>query len=347
MEWNNKKVLITGAGGFIGSHLTEKLVKLVAKTKAFVHYNSLGSWGHLDQSDMKKDIEVISGDISDRDSVLNAIRGSDIVFHLAALIAIPYSYQAPLSYVRTNVEGTRNVLDAMNDARVNKLIFFSTVAVYGNSNGPTNESTKPKPNNPYAISKLKAEGWVRKWAKKDLARMAIIIRPTVVFGPYNKGNIYRLIRQIHRRIYIPIGKGENMKSIAYIDNVVAAVLFLINNHMQGVEIFNCADYPHLQYKDIVTLIYSALGRKTPNYYLPLNPMSTLAGISDKIMSKAGIDFSIKTVINKMNKITCHRAEKIRALGFVPRYSSMEGLKRTVQWYIADKSNKHSGKSNEY
>src|SRR6185503_21215784 len=102
MNWTDKKVLVTGAGGFIGSHLTERLVELGAKTRAFVRYNSSGSWGWLEQSSLKNDIEVVPGDIHDQDTVTQAINGVDIVFHLAALIAIPYSYQAPRSYVRTN-----------------------------------------------------------------------------------------------------------------------------------------------------------------------------------------------------------------------------------------------------
>ena len=107
MNWKGKRVLVTGAGGFIGSHLAERLVQLGARTRSMVHYNALGTWGWLDQSACRGDMEVIAGDITDRDSVHNAVQGCEVVFHLAALIAIPYSYQAPASYVRTNVEGLR------------------------------------------------------------------------------------------------------------------------------------------------------------------------------------------------------------------------------------------------
>src|SRR5690348_12616852 len=106
MNWTGKKVLVTGAGGFIGSHLTENLVMAGATVRAFVHYNALGSAGWLDQSPCRDSIDIIPGNISDRDSIKRAMQSQDIVFHLAALIAIPYSYQAPESYVRTNVEGT-------------------------------------------------------------------------------------------------------------------------------------------------------------------------------------------------------------------------------------------------
>ena len=109
MNWNAKRVLVTGAGGFIGSHLAERLVEVGASTRALVHYNALGTWGWLDHSPLRSDIEVIAGDINDRDSIRQAMQGVEVVFHLAALIAIPYSYHAPASYVRTNVEGTLNV----------------------------------------------------------------------------------------------------------------------------------------------------------------------------------------------------------------------------------------------
>lgn len=103
MNWNGKRVLVTGAGGFIGSHLTERLVRLGASVKALVRYNALGNWGWLDQSPVRDQVEVVVGDICDRDSVGQAMQHVEVVFHLAALIAIPYSYHAPASYVRTNV----------------------------------------------------------------------------------------------------------------------------------------------------------------------------------------------------------------------------------------------------
>ena len=113
MNWKGKSVLVTGAGGFVGSHVTNRLVKMGAKVRGFVRYNALGTWGWLDDSEVRDDIEVIAGDIVDRDTVRHAAQNIDMIFHLAALIAIPYSYCAPISYVRTNVEGTLNVLQVV------------------------------------------------------------------------------------------------------------------------------------------------------------------------------------------------------------------------------------------
>ena len=129
MNWNSKRVLVTGAGGFIGSHLTERLVELGASTRALVHYNALGTWGWLDESPFRNDIKVVAGDICDRDSVCQAMRSVEIVFHLAALIAIPYSDHAPASYVSTNVGGTLNVLQVARGLGVVRIVHTSTSEV--------------------------------------------------------------------------------------------------------------------------------------------------------------------------------------------------------------------------
>ena len=131
MAWTNRTVLVTGAGGFIGSHLAERLVALGARTRALVEYNSTGSWGWLEESPVKEEMDVSLGDIRDPDSIRRCIEGADVVFHLAALIGIPYSYQAPLSYIRTNVEGTFNVLQQALEAGVKRVVHTSTSEVYG------------------------------------------------------------------------------------------------------------------------------------------------------------------------------------------------------------------------
>ena len=124
---SNRNVLVTGSGGFIGSHLTELLVQEGYNVKAFIHYNSNNNWGWLEDSDCKKEIEVITGDIRDYDSVYNAMNSCDIVFHLAALIGIPYSYVSPLAYIKTNVEGTYNILQAAKEHSTKEILVTSTV----------------------------------------------------------------------------------------------------------------------------------------------------------------------------------------------------------------------------
>ena len=155
MNWKGKKVLVTGAGGFIGSHLTERLVERGSRVRAFVHYNALGSWGWLDESPVRDDIEAVTGNVCDRDSVGQAMRDTEIVFHLAALIGIPYSYHAPVSYVRTNIEGTLNVLQSARELGVERVIHTSTSEAYGTARYvPIDENHPLQGQSPYSATKI-------------------------------------------------------------------------------------------------------------------------------------------------------------------------------------------------
>ena len=183
MNWSRQRVLVTGAGGFIGSHLTERLVALGARTRALVHYNSAGTWGWLDESPMKGDIEVVPGDICDRDQMQQIVQGQDIVFHLAALIAIPYSYWAPTSYVRTNVEGTVNLLQAARDGGVSKTIVTSTSEVYGTAKQiPIGEDHPLRAQSPYAATKIAGDMLADSF-RRSFALPVRILRPFNTYGP--------------------------------------------------------------------------------------------------------------------------------------------------------------------
>src|SRR6185369_16629877 len=158
MNWSEKKVLVTGAGGFIGSHLTERLVELGAEVSALVRYTSTGTWGWLDRSPHKDQLNVILGDVRDQDAVLRMTQGVDVVFHLAALIGIPYSYHAPLSYVRTNIEGTVNILQSALRCNVERVLQTSTSEVYGSAiSVPISESHPLQGQSPYSASKIGAD----------------------------------------------------------------------------------------------------------------------------------------------------------------------------------------------
>ena len=160
MRWQKKRVLVTGAGGFIGSHLTEELAKLGAKVRALVHYNSRNDWGLIEllSKEIQQELEVVAGDIQDPFMMKKAVQGCDIVFHLAALIAIPYSYIAPESYVNTNITGTLNVLQACLDEGVKKVIHTSTSEVYGTAlHVPIDESHPLQGQSPYSASKIGAD----------------------------------------------------------------------------------------------------------------------------------------------------------------------------------------------
>jgi nucleoside-diphosphate-sugar epimerase len=156
--WKGKRVFVTGAGGFIGSHLCERLIENGAVVKALVHYNAFGRHGWLDSSPHHGAIDIVAGDICDRDVVRAGVRDAEVVFHLAALIGIPYSYTAPASYVRTNVEGTLNVLQEGRDAETPRILHTSTSEVYGSAiTVPISESHPLQGQSPYSASKIGAD----------------------------------------------------------------------------------------------------------------------------------------------------------------------------------------------
>jgi dTDP-glucose 4,6-dehydratase len=183
MNWSGKKVLVTGAGGFIGSHLAEKLCTLGADTRALVRYTSGGGWGWLDRSPRKQDMRVILGDIRDRDSVAQAVKGVDCVFHLAALIAIPYSYHAPDSYVQTNVVGTLNVLQTARDQGVARVVHTSTSEVYGTARYvPIDEKHPLQGQSPYSASKIAADKLAESF-HLSFGLPVVTVRPFNTYGP--------------------------------------------------------------------------------------------------------------------------------------------------------------------
>jgi NAD dependent epimerase/dehydratase len=178
-----KKALVTGAGGFIGSHLTELLLSKGVEVKAFVHYNSQNNWGWLEKSRLKNEIEIISGDIRDSDSVGNAMASVDSVFHLAALIGIPYSYVSPLAYIRTNIEGTYNVLQASRNTNIDNIIITSTSETYGTAQYVPIDENHPKVGqSPYSASKIAADEIALSYYRSfDLP--VKIVRPFNTYGP--------------------------------------------------------------------------------------------------------------------------------------------------------------------
>lgn len=222
MNWNGKKVLVTGGGGFIGSHLTERLVELGASTRALVHYNALGSWGWLDHSPLKDQVEVVSGDICDRDSVHSALHGVDVVFHLAALIAIPYSYRAPESYVRTNIIGTLNVLQAARELGTERVVHTSTSEVYGTARYvPIDEGHPLQGQSPYSASKLSADKMAEAF-HLSFQVPVVTVRPFNTFGPRQSARaiIPTVISQCLVGQRVRLGSTTPTRDLNYVANTV-------------------------------------------------------------------------------------------------------------------------------
>ncbi len=222
MNWRGKRVLVTGAGGFIGSHLAERLVELGATTRALVHYNALGSWGWLDQSPLRGDMAVVAGDICDRDSVRSAMDGVDVVFHLAALIAIPYSYRAPASYVRTNIEGTLNVLQAARDLGTERVIHTSTSEVYGTARyAPIDEAHPLQGQSPYAASKIGADKMAESF-RLSFAVPVVTVRPFNTFGPRQSARavLPTIMSQCLAGDTVRLGNLSPMRDLNFVSNTV-------------------------------------------------------------------------------------------------------------------------------
>lgn len=185
MNLQGKRVLVTGADGFIGSHLTERLVRRGCTVRAFVQYNSLGSWGWLDESpaDMRRDLDVFAGDIRDPHGVRTAAKDCDVILHLAALIAIPYSYHSPQTYVETNVLGTLNVVQAARDLGVERVVHTSTSEVYGTARFvPITEAHPLQGQSPYSASKIGADQIALSF-HAAFGTPVTVIRPFNTYGP--------------------------------------------------------------------------------------------------------------------------------------------------------------------
>ncbi len=226
--WNGKKVLVTGAGGFIGSHLTEALVRAGATTTAMVRYNSGSLIGNLSFSDahIRKEIRIISGTIEDSDFVYRAVDGQEVVLHLAALIAIPYSYDAPRTYLRTNAEGTLNVLEAARRFNVARVVHTSTSEVYGTAlRTPIDESHPLQGQSPYSASKIAADKLAESYFR-SFATPVTTLRPFNTFGPRQSARAFipTIISQALKSDEIQLGSLAPERDMTFVDDTVAGFI---------------------------------------------------------------------------------------------------------------------------
>jgi NAD dependent epimerase/dehydratase len=215
-------VLVTGAGGFIGSHLAESLVRAGARVRGLVHYNALGSWGWLDSSPLRSEMQVVAGDICDRDSVRRAADGISVIFHLAALIAIPYSYHAPASYVRTNIDGTLNVLQAARELGVSRVVHTSTSEVYGTARyAPIDEAHPQQGQSPYSATKIGADKLAEAF-HLSFGLPVVTVRPFNTFGPRQSARavIPTIIVQCLAGLPVRLGNLHPTRDMNYVANTV-------------------------------------------------------------------------------------------------------------------------------
>jgi dTDP-glucose 4,6-dehydratase len=220
------RALVTGAGGFIGSHLVEALVREGCEVVAFVHYRSDGSRGLLEQApaDVLKQVEFVAGDIRDAERISRACRDCDVVFHLAALIGIPYSYESPRSYVETNVTGTLNVLEAMRAHDVRRLVHTSTSEIYGSARSlPMTEEHPIFTQSPYAASKIAADMLATSYAN-SFDCPVVTLRPFNTYGPRQSARavVPTIITQALSGGPVRLGNTSSVRDLLYVDDTVAA-----------------------------------------------------------------------------------------------------------------------------
>lgn len=315
------KLLITGGSGFIGSHfhraLPESTITNIDLVEPELPYTS----------------NFIKGDVRLQKDVEKAIEKSqcDTILHLAAVHDDFGRSRA--DYFDTNEGGAQQLCEAATKFSVQRIIFFSTVAVYGNKPTPTHEKMLPRPGNPYGASKLAAEKVLEQWAAADKNRKVLIIRPALIYGERNTANMYRLIEQIQKGRYFHIGAGNNIKSIGYVKNLVDATKYLTRNLQTGVQVYNFADVPQMTSREIASTILKALYKKeapTIPYWLAY----TLGLPFDLLIKLTGRNLPIST--NRIHKFcmpTYHRADKLAQAGFLPKWSNKIGLERMVHWYV--------------
>jgi NAD dependent epimerase/dehydratase len=260
-----RKVLVTGAGGFVGSHLVEALVRRGARVRAFVHYNSRNDWGMLEDlpRNVMKTIEVVAGDLKDADCVREAARGQQVIFHLGALIGIPYSYINPRDVVDTNVNGTLNVLNAALDSGAEKIVHTSTSEIYGTAQYvPMDEKHPVNPQSPYAASKLGADLLALSFHRSfDLP--VGVIRPFNIFGPRQSARavIPSIITQALLKKKISLGSVYPTRDLTFARDSANGFIDFAEGEKTAGEVVNLGSEHEVSIDQIVTLVSDCLGRK--------------------------------------------------------------------------------------
>jgi len=334
MNLKNKKVLVTGADGFIGSHLTERLVREGIDTKAFVYYNSFNSYGWLDTSskEVLDSLEIFSGDIRDPYGVKKAMEGCDVVFHLAALIAIPYSYHSPDTYVDTNIKGTLNVVQAVKELSIERVIHTSTSEVYGSAQFvPITEEHPLVGQSPYSASKIGADQIAYSF-NASFGTPVSIIRPFNTYGPRQSARavIPSIIIQIaNGKKKINLGALIPTRDFSYVEDTVSGFLDVAKSDACIGEVTNLGSGFEISIGDTVNLIAEVMGVEVE-----------VETDEDRLRPKK----------SEVQRLFADNSKVKRLAGWEPEHRGREGfksgIKKTVEWFT-NKKNLNSYKSDIY
>lgn len=315
-----KKILVTGADGFIGSHLVEALVEQGHDVRAFVFYNSFGSWGWLDSVDsqLRNSLDVFAGDVRDPHGVKTAMQGCDVVFHLAALIAIPYSYHSPDTYVDTNVKGTLNVVQAAHELEVGKVIHTSTSEVYGTAQFvPISEEHPLRGQSPYSASKIGADQIAYSFYTSFDTPVAIV-RPFNTYGPRQSARavIPTIITQIASgRRLIKLGALYPTRDFSHVPDTVRGFIAAAESNASVGEVINLGSGFEISIGDLANLIADAMG------------------VEIEIETD---DVRLRPEKSEVERLLASNEKATELLGWKPEFGSKEGLKRglraTADWF---------------
>lgn len=322
-------VLVVGASSFIGQHLVNKLIKKGENIRAFVRSMQKVPF------DWEKVIKIYEGDITKKEAITGICKNIEVVFHLAAKVHdFSGITDTPREHFAINVEGTQNLLNSCIGSNVKHFVYFSSVkAMTEESKNTIDENFINNPTTPYGESKLAAESLVAEYGKKHGFRTTSLRLP-LVYGPGNKGNIYKMIEAIDRGRFILIGGGENKRSMIYVGNVVDAALAVIKRQKADNEIYIAKDGIDYTVKEIYETIARGLGKKPLPFHIPMSIVCGLAWLGDiggNIVRKQ-LPFN-SGVLRKLTSSLTFSSHKIQEnIGFVPRYNLYNTIDETISWY---------------
>ncbi len=319
MELNGKKVLVTGADGFIGSHLVEGLYKEGAEVRALSYYNSFNYWGWLEDVECKDDIEIVTGDVRDPHFCKDIVKDVDVVFHLAALIAIPYSYKAPDSYVDTNIKGTLNICQAALEFGIEKVIHTSTSEVYGTAKYvPIDEKHPLQPQSPYSATKIGADAIALSFYHAFELPL-VVARPFNTYGPRQSARavIPTIITQMAAgKKRIKLGDLRPTRDFNYVKDTVKGFIYLAKCDKCIGEVVNISSNYEISIGELFNLIKKLM-----------NSNAEVETEEIRLRPQKSEVFRLWGDNTKIKELT----------GFEPDYTLEEGLKETIEWFTKEEN----------
>lgn len=322
------KILITGATGFIGSHLAELCVEKGFSVVAFDRYNSNNNWGWLENSKYKNEMEIILGDVRDYDSVSKAMKGCNTVFHLAALIGIPYSYISPLAYIRTNVEGTYNVLESAKNYKLDQILITSTSETYGSAKYvPIDEKHPTLGQSPYAASKIAADQLALSYYLSFNLPVKIV-RPFNTYGPRQslRAIIPTIITQaLENNNSIKLGNLNPTRDFLYVKDTCSSFLAILKSKKLFGEVVNVGLNSEISMEDLTGKIAKIIS-------------------SDKLIKIKKDQKRIRPTRSEVERLCCNNKKLLKNTSWKPHFDLNSGLKETINWF---KKFNNSHKSNIY